>query len=110
MEYKYAGVRKRLLFKGGFITFFINDIHLNDIYYQGKKPWLANSGLAKQYFAKPILIDLPAILDNELQQHPQIGSIEMALKCVRQKNFTGKLRMILTALRSAESAWLNQIL
>ena len=81
------------------------------IYHQGEKPWpysldiqdlFAEPELAMKYFAKPILIDLPAISDEELKQHSHIGPVEMILKHVRQKNFEQQMRVIFPTLQTVD--------
>ena len=78
------------------------------IYHQGKSPWskslkiedlFAEPDLASQYFGRPILIDLPAMSDETLQQHKEIGPVEVVLKHVRQKDFNKHLKKDLCKLK-----------
>ncbi len=79
------------------------------IYYQGKNPWshslevrdLFSEPLwAEKYFARPILIDLPALSDEILKKHSGIGVAELLLKHVRQKDFDKKIGELLPALKT----------
>jgi predicted transposase/invertase (TIGR01784 family) len=46
----------------------------------------------EKYFGKPMFIDLPAIPDEELKNHENIGPVEVILKYVRQKAETLELK------------------
>lgn len=77
------------------------------IYHQGERPWphcidfqdlFQEPEFAIKYFGKPILVDLPAISDQALRAHQNIGPVEMILKHIRQKDFEQKMRLILSEL------------
>ena len=81
------------------------------LYYQGKNPWghslnlkdlFAEPNLAMKYFARPILVDLPATSDKELMQHQEIGPIEVILKHVRRKDFGKGLNGFVAGLRTVD--------
>ena len=81
------------------------------IYHQGEKPWpyslniadlFAEPELAMKYFAKPILIDLPSISDEELKRHRNIGSVEMVLKYIRRKDFGQRMQMVMSELHTVD--------
>lgn len=83
------------------------------IYHQGKKPWpysleikdlFAQPKVAMQYFAKPILIDLPLISDEELKKHQSIGAVEVLLKHVRKKDFKQKIKILFALLRTVDDS------
>ena len=71
------------------------------IYHQGSQPWPYELDLKYQfkdidfyekYFGKPIFIDLPAMSDEALKNHQNIGPVEVILKYVRQKAKTLELK------------------
>ncbi len=81
------------------------------IYHQGEKPWpyslsikdqFVDPALAMEYFGNPLLIDLPAISDEELKKHQNIGPVEIILKHVRQKDFERKLRIMISSLQTVD--------
>jgi predicted transposase/invertase (TIGR01784 family) len=74
------------------------------IYHQGTQPYtysvnlnelFSDPGLAEKYFAKPILVDLPALADSEVASHPGIGPAEMVLKYIRSQKFPQKYQGII---------------
>ena len=74
------------------------------IYYQGRKPYaysidvnelFSDKALAKRYFTKPILVDLPAMDDQVIEQHETIGPAEMLLKYIRSSQFPQKYQAII---------------
>jgi predicted transposase/invertase (TIGR01784 family) len=83
------------------------------IYHQGVRPWTYSLDLKdqfkdlnfyKKYFSKPFLIDLPAIPDEELRNHQNIGPVEVILKYVKQQTLELKFRKLISDLHAVDDS------
>jgi predicted transposase/invertase (TIGR01784 family) len=77
------------------------------IYFQGESAYpyslsleslFEDSELGLKYFGRPVLINLPAIPDEKLREHSDIGAIEILLKHIRRRDFTHNYRVVIAGL------------